>query len=60
MFKPATASLNMRNEIFASCRHRASKLLAKSQYVLLFFPLFIRFFLFGTETGVMFSNLTLF
>ena len=30
MFKPATASLNLRNEIYASCRHRASKLLAKS------------------------------
>ena len=30
MFKPATATLNMRNEIYASCRHRASKLLAKS------------------------------
>ena len=30
MFKPATASLNMRNEIYASCRHRASKLLTKS------------------------------
>ena len=31
MFKPATATLNKRNEIYASCRHRASKLLAKSK-----------------------------
>ena len=30
MFKPATATLNKRNEIYASCRHRTSKLLAKS------------------------------
>ena len=31
MFQPATASLNKRNEIYASCRHRASKLLAKAK-----------------------------
>ena len=31
MFKPATATLNKRNEIYASCRHRTSKLLAKSK-----------------------------
>ena len=30
MFAPATASLNKRNEIFNSCRHRASKLLDKT------------------------------
>ena len=29
MFAPATASLNKRSEIYSSCRHRASKLLAK-------------------------------
>ena len=30
MFAPATASLNKRNEIYNSCRHRASKLLDKT------------------------------
>ena len=30
MFAPATASLNKRNEVYNSCRHRASKLLDKS------------------------------
>ena len=29
MFAPTTASLNKRSEIYSSCRHRASKLLAK-------------------------------
>ena len=30
MFAPATASLNKRNEVYNSCRHRASKLLDKT------------------------------
>ena len=30
MFAPATASLNKRSEVYASCRHRASKLLIKT------------------------------
>ena len=30
MFDPATASLNKRNEVYNTCRHRASKLLDKT------------------------------
>ena len=30
MFAPETASLNKRNEVYNSCRHRASKLLDKT------------------------------
>ena len=32
MFSPATASLNLRSEIFSSCRHRKGKLLDKCSF----------------------------
>ena len=41
MFSPATASLNLRSEIFSSCRHRKGKLLDKTWvciFVLFFIP----------------------